>query len=59
MSKTGIGGGLTNDGDQVLSLYLRRFFAHAMGLSEKLLRGPVAGIDPGPADGCDFLTGSR
>src|SRR4051812_31887141 len=44
MSKKGIGGGLTNYGDQDFSLYLRRSFARSMGLSDTLLNGPVVGI---------------
>ena len=44
MSKKGIGGGLTNYGDQDFSLYLRRSFARSMGLSDRLLNAPVIGI---------------
>ncbi|MEO8302064.1 MAG: IlvD/Edd family dehydratase [Rhizomicrobium sp.] len=44
MSRKGIGGGLTNYGDQDFSLYLRRSFARSMGISDKLLNGPVVGI---------------
>ena len=44
MSKKGIGGGLTNYGDQDFSLYLRRSFARSMGISDSLLSGPVVGI---------------
>jgi dihydroxy-acid dehydratase len=44
MSSKGIGGGLTNYGDQDFSLYLRRSFARSMGLSDQLLNGPIVGI---------------
>ena len=44
MSSKGIGGGLTNYGDQDFSLYLRRSFARSMGISDSLLSGPVVGI---------------
>jgi dihydroxy-acid dehydratase len=44
MSKKGIAGGLTNYGDRDFSLYLRRSFAHSMGISASLLAGPIVGI---------------
>src|SRR5580698_5527293 len=44
MSKKGIAGGLTNYGDRDFSLYLRRSFARSMGISDRLLNGPIVGI---------------
>jgi dihydroxy-acid dehydratase len=44
MSKKGIARGLTNYGDQDFSLYLRRSFARSMGISDRLLSGPIVGI---------------
>jgi dihydroxy-acid dehydratase len=44
MSKKGIARGLTSYGDQDFSLYLRRSFARSMGISDRLLSGPIVGI---------------
>src|SRR6202789_974495 len=44
MSKKGIARGLTNYGDRDFSLYLRRSFARSMGISDRLLSGPLVGI---------------
>jgi dihydroxy-acid dehydratase len=51
MTGKGIANGLTNYGDRDFSLYLRRSFARSMGLSERLLTGPIIGI---AATGSDF-----
>jgi dihydroxy-acid dehydratase len=44
MNKKGIANNLTNYGDKDFSLYLRRSFAHSMGISDALLNGAVVGI---------------
>jgi dihydroxy-acid dehydratase len=51
MHTKGIGNGLTNYGDRDFSLYLRRSFARSMGISDRLLTGPIVGI---AATGSDF-----
>ena len=46
----GLDRGLTNYGDKAFARYLRRSFAHSMGLSDRLLNAPIVGIASSPSD---------